>query len=137
MLVGCDCQNDVSTYTGFTNNLIIDIDIEFRYFNGKNTDGSLAYIYGNQTVYSQGSALYLLKVETRTDHGSQCIHEASGVVGTISAPIQFSLSSLSQYTICDSSGIPTLNGGQGPRYQLYQLGASCGEFRRIDISEGY
>lgn len=119
------------------NNLDDDIDVEFRFYDGENSDGSLLYIYGSQKIYRQNESIYKIKTETRKDYGLECTRDSNGVVDTLSAPIQFSLSTLSQYTICDSLGFNNQYGGEIFRYQIYQIGTSCGDYHPIDISEGY
>jgi len=136
---GCKTYTEILD-TRMENNLQVSIDVEYRFQNGVNNDGTTDYLYFTITIPAGYSDMYEITRKERTWSGIDAyICYGADEVLTIDTQVQFSQNTLSQVTICDTTNISYGNGPViiPPRYEIYPIGSSCGEYRQIDISEGY
>lgn len=136
---GCKTYTEILD-TRIENNLQVSIDVEYRFQNTVNNDGTVDYLYFTTSIPAGYSGMYEItrKEHTRSGKDAYICYGKDDVL-TIDSQVQFSQNTLSQVTICDTTNISYGNGPViiPPRYEIYPIGSSCGEYRQIDISEGY
>ena len=137
LLPGCDCQEELFTLTRFHSSLDHSIEIEFRYYNGASANGRDEYTYFRETIGRNDSSVDIHSDSVDVGFAYLCVIDGNGRVARDQAKVQFNLSTLSQFTLCDASGFFNQFGGPLPRYYVRPIHSDCGDFRKINISEGY